>query len=200
MTLARTSNRDISVFINCPFDGDYEPLFDALIFSAVCCGFIPLSSAGDGTAEARMERIHRVIASCKYSIHDLSRCRGEGDLNFARFNMPLELGIALGHARVGPDEHEWFGLALSDTESGRYISDLLGYDLKRYDGTPGSLVNAVMAWLLTRQEAVGDLTPRDVLGALPEFSEAKCKIKLEWAGAIPWSTLLKVANSCVPVR
>jgi hypothetical protein len=31
----------------------------------------------------------------KYSIHDLSRCTGEGAENFARLNMPLEPGIAM---------------------------------------------------------------------------------------------------------
>lgn len=37
----------------------------------------------------------KAIRGSKYSVHDLSRCRGEGDENLARFNMPLELGMAM---------------------------------------------------------------------------------------------------------
>jgi len=33
---------DRSVFINCPFDAEYGPTFDAIVFSVACCGFIPL--------------------------------------------------------------------------------------------------------------------------------------------------------------
>jgi len=29
-----------SVFINCPFDDDYWPTFEALVFTAVACGFV----------------------------------------------------------------------------------------------------------------------------------------------------------------
>ncbi len=42
-----------------------------------------------------MARIVRALANSKYLIHDLSRCTGEGIENVARFNMPLELGMAM---------------------------------------------------------------------------------------------------------
>lgn len=29
-----------SVFINCPFDSDYKPLLDAIVFAVFDCGFI----------------------------------------------------------------------------------------------------------------------------------------------------------------
>ncbi len=96
--------RDISVFINCPFDAEYEPLFDALIFTTLCCGFFPRTSIESGTAAvARMDRIHAVILDSKYSVHDLSRCQGEGEFNLARFNMPLELGMAMSQALADPN-------------------------------------------------------------------------------------------------
>jgi hypothetical protein len=64
-----------SVFINCPFDRDFAPLFDAIVFATVCCGFLPRSALESGTvAEPRMERITRAIFASKYSIHDLSLC------------------------------------------------------------------------------------------------------------------------------
>lgn len=85
-----------SVFINCPFDADYAPLFDAIVFATVCCGFMPRSALESGTvSEPRLARILQALFSSKYSIHDLSRCAGEGSDNLARFNMPLELGMAM---------------------------------------------------------------------------------------------------------
>src|SRR5688572_17238718 len=87
-----------TVFINCPFDPEYAKTFDAIVFAVACCGFIPRCALESGdVAVTRMERIVRAIFSSYYSIHDLSRCRGEGDERLARFNMPLELGIAMAH-------------------------------------------------------------------------------------------------------
>lgn len=80
-----------SVFINCPFDTEYSPLFHAIIFATTCCGFLARSALETGSvAESRMDRIANAVFSSRYSIHDLSRCRGEGDELLARFNMPLE--------------------------------------------------------------------------------------------------------------
>lgn len=93
-----------AVFINCPFDQDFEPTFDAIVFSVACCGFTPRSALESGdVAVSRMERIVRAIFSSHLSIHDLSRCRGEGDEQLARFNMPLELGIAMAR-RYNPED------------------------------------------------------------------------------------------------
>lgn len=88
--------RELSVFVNCPYDDDFRPLFDAVIFSTLCCGFIPRCAVETGsTSLSRMDRIFDAMRSSKYSIHDLSRCRREGEANLARFNMPLELGMAM---------------------------------------------------------------------------------------------------------
>jgi hypothetical protein len=68
-----------AVFINCPFDPDFARVFDAIVFAVVCCDYIPRSALESGSgAESRMDRVVRSIFSSKYSIHDLSRCRGEG--------------------------------------------------------------------------------------------------------------------------
>ncbi len=79
-----------SVFINCPFDKDFALNFDAIVFATACCGFLPRSALESGdVAVTRLERIKRALFTSKYSIHDLSRCKGEGDEQLARFNMPL---------------------------------------------------------------------------------------------------------------
>src|SRR5437764_12848115 len=98
-----------SVFINCPFDATYAPLFDAIVFATVSCGFIPRSALESGTvSEPRLNRVVRALSSCRYSIHDLSRCTGEVTENFARFNMPLELGMAMALRIMVPSrDHDW---------------------------------------------------------------------------------------------
>jgi hypothetical protein len=92
-----------SVFISCPFDREYQPLFDAIVFCVVACGFEPrctleLTDAG----EVRIENIYRLIDQRHHGIHDISRTEvRDQPYQLPRFNMPLELGIFLGAKRGG---------------------------------------------------------------------------------------------------
>jgi hypothetical protein len=164
-----------SVFINCPFDTDYAPLFDAIVFATVCCGFIPRSALESGTvSEPRLTRILRALFSSKYSIHDLSRCTGEGSDNIARFNMPLELGMAMARRFIAPaNEHDWLVLVPSGHTYARFVSDLMAYDPVTHDGSVPSVVVAVMSWLATRADAIPPVTPKEVLALLPIFQTAE---------------------------
>lgn len=66
-------------------------------------GFTPRSAREtEDEADPRMVHIARGLLGSKYSIHDLSRFQGEGAENLARFNMPLELGMALGIRYLPP--------------------------------------------------------------------------------------------------
>src|SRR5580658_5029138 len=97
-----------SVFINCPYDPGFADLFHAIVFTVIAFGFVPRSAReSEGEAETRIDRISETLAQCKYSIHDLSRFTGEGTGNLARFNMPLELGIAIAlrYERKVPGGH-----------------------------------------------------------------------------------------------
>lgn len=116
-----------SVFINCPYDREFEPLFDAIVFATVCCGFLPRSALESGSvAESRMERITRAVFSSKYSIHDLSRCQGQGGELLARFNMPLELGIAMARRYQGRGKsvHDWLVLVPEGHSYLKFVTDL----------------------------------------------------------------------------
>jgi hypothetical protein len=100
-----------SVFINCPFDDAFQPLFHAIVLTVAARGFTPRSAReSEGEADPRIVRIARGLMESKYSIHDLSRYQGAGAENLARFNMPLELGIALGMRYLKgatPAGHNW---------------------------------------------------------------------------------------------
>lgn len=185
----------VSVFVNCPFDPDFQPTFDAIVFSTVCCGFLPRSAIESGNvAEPRMDRIVRAIENSRYSIHDLSRCRGEGEINLARFNMPLGIAMAqrFGRGRSGR-LHDWLLLVPRGHVYKRFVSDLAGYDPTEYDGGPSDVVPAVMSWLATRRDAVRSPTPRAVLEVLPTFRAAREALTSEWVGRETWTDLLMMA-------
>lgn len=184
-----------SVFINCPFDAEYSRLFDAILFATVCCGFMPRCALESGTvAEPRLARITRAIFNSRYSIHDLSRCSGEGRENFARFNMPLELGIAMARRFMDPaQEHDWLVLVPRGHAYLQFISDLAAYDPATHDGSEQGIVVAVMAWLSTRRDAVPPVTPSEVLANLPVFASAKLELQAAWGGHPPWSDTVLAA-------
>jgi hypothetical protein len=164
-----------SVFINCPFDPRYAKLFDAILFATVCCGFSPRSALDSGSVgEPRLARITRAIFSSRYSIHDLSRCTGEGGENLARFNMPLELGMAMARRYMGTaNDHEWLILAPKGHAYLRFVSDLAAFDPATHDGTVKGVVFAVMPWLATREGRIPPVTPTQVLAAFPRFRAEK---------------------------
>lgn len=190
------AHRHLSVFINCPFDPEYRPLFDAVVFATVCCGFLPRCAIESGcTATPRMDRITQAILSSKYSVHDLCRCRGEGDANLARFNMPVELGVAMAQ-RFGPNgtaNHDWLLLVPRGSPYVQFLSDLAGFDPKQHDGNIETIVPAVMSWLATRPDAVSVPTPSEVLGALPLFRTEKEQLDADWRGEVPWSDIVLLA-------
>jgi hypothetical protein len=188
--------RNVSVFVNCPFDSDFRPIFDAMVFAAVCCGFFPRCATESGSvSEPRMARISRAMSESKYSIHDLSRCAGEGELNLARFNMPLELGMAIWqrYERTEGMPHDWLMLVPKGHAYKRVLSDLSGYDPIEHDESVGSVVPAVMSWLATRPEAIACPTPLTVLAALPHFLKACAHLNENWCGRTPWSDTLVAA-------
>ncbi len=184
-----------SVFINCPFDADYAPLFDAIVFSAVCCGFMPRSALESGTvSEPRLHRILRAMFNSKYSIHDLSRCVGEGSGNTARFNMPLELGMAMARRFLdGGDGHDWLVLVPKGHAYTRFVSDLAGYDPVSHNGSIPGVVMAVMSWLAIRVDAEPLAEHQEVLQLLPAFQQSKAALDESWNGYAPWADIVMAA-------
>ena len=49
-----------SVFINCPFDGEYIPIFNSILFTVFDCGYIPRCAQElDDSSEVRSEILRR---------------------------------------------------------------------------------------------------------------------------------------------
>lgn len=192
------------VFINCPFDRRYTRLFDAIIFTVVSCGFNPRCTLEYETVSVqRMEKITEAIFSSKYSIHDLSRCKGEGAERYARFNMPLELGIAIAHRHMTRDKserHDWFALVPKGHIYMKFVSDLAGYDLETHDNSEKEVVRCVVKWLKKRSNGMLRVNPKDVLDALKPFKVALKELRGMWGPMPPWDEILSAAEEKAPKR
>jgi hypothetical protein len=188
----------VSVFVNCPFDAEFRPQLNAIVFTRVHAGFYPVLASSSGqSGRPRLERILGALNDCRYSIHDLSRCRGEGDDNLARFNMPLELGMAMAirGGSAAAERHEFLVLVPQEHYlHKRYISDLGGLDPQTHDGTPPRIVAEVLAWLLTAAEAPAELSPPEVLEKLPRFEAELDALDEIWrGGSPPWPKVVEAA-------
>jgi hypothetical protein len=195
-TLAAPASR--CVFLNCPYDAGFQERFDALVFCVVCCGFLPRSALETGTvAEPRMARITRALFESKYSIHDLTRCTGQGDANLARFNMPLELGIAMARRYLekrADRRHDWLVLVPAGHPYQAFVSDLAGFDPTVYDGSVQGIVAAVLGWLVTRKDAGRTLEPPRVLAAFSQFQDEVERLRKSWGPAPPWADTVLAAQ------
>jgi hypothetical protein len=136
-----------SVFINCPFDAEYQPLFRAAIFAVRDCGFLPRSALErDDGAEVRIEKLRRIIAESAFGVHDISRTEADAGTALPRFNMPLELGIFLGARYYGDDEQKRKACVIFDRERYRYqafCSDLAGHDIRPHGGTEREVIRGI---------------------------------------------------------
>ena len=139
-----------NVFINCPFDDLYQPLFDATLFSVYFCFFKPRCALEiEDAGQNRLEKIYSIIKDCDLGIHDISRT----ELNshgLPRFNMPLELGIFLGAKRYGGRRQKLKRCLIIDTERFRYqvfMSDIAGQDISWHDSMPDQIIRRTRNWL-----------------------------------------------------
>lgn len=150
-----------SVFLNCPFDVDYAPILQAVAFCITNLGFVPrLAPENSDNATSRLERIIELIQVSKYGIHDLSRSRAREPGEYARLNMPFELGIDHASARFGADKLSQKSiLVLEQTrfDSQKSLSDIAGWDVEAHGNDHLKAVRIVRRWLSVQSgtQAIG---------------------------------------------
>ena len=142
-----------SVFINCPFDTKYGALLDALVFAVHDCGFVARCSQEiRDTGQVRIDKIVKLIAQCKFGIHDISRTELDRKTRLPRFNMPLELGIFLGAKTFGDRRQKQKVCLVLDEEQYRYqkfCSDIAGQHPSAHNNDPATPITVVRDWLRT---------------------------------------------------
>lgn len=150
MALSAKKPRDYGsrVFINCPFDDPYKPIFDAIVFAIHDLGFQARHALIDDSAVVRIERIATEIACAQFSVHDMSRVELGANL-LPRFNMPFEAGIAYTVHAMQPYGREHH-MGVLDAKSYQYqasISDLAGLDPKVHSNDPLAAIACIRDFL-----------------------------------------------------
>jgi hypothetical protein len=168
---SRKSRAD--VFLNIPYDSKFRNLCLAYICGISALGFVPRATLEIPGGSRRLDRIFKLIQSCLYSVHDLSRVELDRKRPATpRFNMPFELGLCVAWARIGNKKHIWFVYEGRDRRLAKSLSDLNGTD----PYILGSTVTGVFRELCSafvrpgRQPSIQQMKRvyRDVEESLPE--------------------------------
>lgn len=141
-----------TAFINVPYDESYEDLYLGFIAGLSGFGLTPRATLEIPGSQRRLDRIVRLLRSCRYSFHDLSRV--ELDLTpppTPRFNMPFELGLAVALEKTQRQRHEWFVFETKGHRVWKSLSDLGGTDEYLHAGSPQGLLRALTNALVRRR-------------------------------------------------
>lgn len=141
-----------NVFINCPTDESYiNDLLKPILYFLIRNGLYPrLSLEISDSGQLRLEKIIEIIKSCKYSIHDLSIVKSKRSKEFARMNMPFELGIDFGLRKS--DSSKFNKKQFLILESTKYdymkaLSDINGIDIKVHNNNTENIFDCLYKWL-----------------------------------------------------
>jgi hypothetical protein len=163
---------ETSVFINCPFDKDYDPILQAVLFTITYLGFHPrIARERSNAAENRLEKIRELIEASKFSIHDLSRCQARKKGEPYRLNMPFELGIDYGCRQYAGEHFAEKRILILEERQYRYqaaLSDIAGCDIEAHGGNFENAVRKVRNWMVTDAGARNEPASR-ILGKYIDF-------------------------------
>lgn len=146
-----TEGYDQNVFINCPFDVDYRPLLEAILFCIIDCDLTPrIATERLDSGEVRLDKIVELIRASRFSIHDLSRIRPRHRGDIARLNMPFELGVDYGISIGGQKRMGSKRILVIAEDKYLYqaaISDIAGWDIRSHAGRYEQAIGQVRSWL-----------------------------------------------------
>jgi hypothetical protein len=131
----KSQKKPADVFLNIPYDEKFKDLCLAYIVGLCAFGLIPRATLEITSGTRRLDRIIKLLQSCEYSIHDLSRV--ELDVKrpvTPRFNMPFELGLSVAWAKLSRSGHKWFVCESKTRRLSKSLSDLDGTDPHVHSG------------------------------------------------------------------
>jgi len=173
--------RSYQVFLNYPFDDGYQAIAEALNFAVVAGGLLPVCALDMTSPDRpRLDMLVEAISNCHYSAHDLSRSQGEGSDNFARMNMPLEMGLALYPALYSQrHEHRCAFFVASPNDYKRFVSDLAGLDPQCHNGHDLTALSMMYDWLrgVVPNQIFNDLPTALVVERFMEFRARLAQVK-----------------------
>lgn len=151
----------LSAFLNVPYDAAFQHLYLAYIAGLAAKGLTPRATLEIPGGVRRLDRILELIATCRYSFHDLSRVEVDARRPATpRFNMAFELGLVVAWERSHPNgEYHWFVFESKERRVLKSLSDLGGTDVYGHGGTVKGvfrqLGNALVR--IERQPSVQDM-------------------------------------------
>jgi len=141
-----------NVFINCPFDRNYNSLLKPILFTIIYFGFTPqIASETTDSGEQRINKVLSLILKSRYSLHDLSRIKSQRRGELFRLNMPFELGIDYGCRRTSAPylrRKKFLVLGTRPHDFKQALSDLSGVDAKSHGNSPKKAALAVRNWFI----------------------------------------------------
>lgn len=171
-----------SVFINCPFDEEFAPILQAIAFCVTYLGFIPrLAPENADNAAARLDRILELVGGSKYGIHDLSRCKATDPGEYARMNMPFELGLDYACRKFGNSlmtSKQVLVLEHTSFDYQRSLSDIAGWDIRAHSGSFDTALGHVRSWLKT-QAGAPSIGKNRIVSAYATFQEWYWEMELK---------------------
>jgi len=140
-------------FLNIPYDKKFENLYLAYIVGLIAHGFVPRATLGFPRDARRLERIFHLLQRCEFSVHDISRIELDRKPPRApRFNMPFELGLAVGWTILNPKQHVWVGCDAVPHRPLKSLSDLNGTDFHIHEGTVAGVLRSLCNAFVSRSQ------------------------------------------------
>jgi hypothetical protein len=129
--VSQPATEKTSAFLNIPYDKRFESLYLAYIVGITAFGLVPRATLEIPGGKRRLDRIFELIQTCGVSFHDLSRVQLDRTRpSTPRFNMPFELGLAVGWAKsAGGSDQAWFVFEAVSRRIHKSLSDLNGTDV-----------------------------------------------------------------------
>lgn len=121
-----------SVFLNIPYDPGFEDLYLAYVVGLTQLG-LAIHAALAVPNQDRLATIVELIEKSESSIHDLSRV--EISRGAPRFNMPVELGLALYRSHITRGKHRVYIFERRQYRTQRTTSDVNGIDPHIHKGS-----------------------------------------------------------------
>lgn len=146
---------------------------EAVLFCLIDCNLTPrVATERLDSGEARLDKIVELIHASRYSIHDLSRVRADEAGEFARLNMPFELGIDYGVSVGGLEAMSSKRLLVIAEDQYLYqvaLSDIAGWDIRTHNGQYEMAIRQVRTWL--QSHGLADRSSSQIIGDYTGFQE-----------------------------
>ena len=131
-----------AVFLNIPYDHQFENLCLAYVCAIASFGLVPRATL-EIPGTRRLDRIIELMQSCPFSVHDLYRVQRYAPTRLPRFNMPFELGLAVAWQKFREKKHAWYVFETERYRADRSLSDLAGTDVYVHRGTVKGVLRQV---------------------------------------------------------